>query len=159
MSQGSGAGLSDEHHEGGKREVEMYVRTYQTLLRSSGEIGLKTLVQAHYNIDSILHPDARASAPDMSAFIYSILRTPVAILSSSRILLGQSEEVFVQAGFQVDQWQSVSASARRRRWFFDGKNTLAVFIASVSDTDDIVPTLVALQIEWNKMHWLLNSDP
>ncbi|HEX9068358.1 MAG TPA: hypothetical protein VF807_06280, partial [Ktedonobacterales bacterium] len=159
VSQGSGAGLSDDHHEGGKREVEMYVRTYQTLLRSSGEIGLKTLVQAHYNIDSILHPDARASAPDMSAFIYSILRTPVAILSSSRILLGQSEEVFVQAGFQVDQWQSVSASARRRRWFFDGKNTLAVFIASVSDTDDIVPTLVALQIEWNKMHWLLNSDP
>jgi uncharacterized protein DUF6909 len=146
-------------HEAGKREVEMYIRTYQTLLRSSGEVGLKALVQAHYNIDSVLHPEARSSNPDMSAFIYAVLRLPIAVLQSSRVLLGQSEEVFAQHGFQVEQWQAASASARRRKWFFDGKNTLAAFIASVSDTDDIVPTLVALQIEWNKFHWLLNADP
>ncbi|MGZ3716313.1 MAG: DUF6909 family protein, partial [Ktedonobacterales bacterium] len=145
-------------HEAGKREVEMYIRTYQTLLRSSGEVGLKALVQAHYNIDSVLHPEARSSNPDMSAFIYAVLRLPTAVLQSSRVLLGQSEEVFAQHGFQVEQWQAVTASARRRKWFFDGKNTLAAFIASVSDTDDIVPTLVALQIEWNKFHWLLNAD-
>src|SRR5215469_3175304 len=149
----------DGRHEAGKREVEMYIRTYQTLLRSSGEVGLKALVQAHYNIDSILHPNARASEPDMSAFIYAILRLPTAILNCSRVLLGQSEEVFSQHGFQVEQWQAVTASARRRKWFFDGKNTLAAYIASVSDTDDIVPTLVALQIEWNKFHWLLSADP
>jgi hypothetical protein len=148
----------DGHHEAGKREVEMYIRTYQTLLRSSGEVGLKALVQAHYNIDSVLHPEARHGTPDMSAFIYAVLRLPTAVLLSSRVLLGQSEEVFAQFGFQVEHWQAVTASARRRKWFFDGKNTLAAFIASVSDTDDIVPTLVALQIEWNKFHWLLNAD-
>lgn len=146
-------------HEAGKREVEMYIRTYQTLLRSSGEVGLKALVQAHYNIDSVLHPEARSNTPDMSAFIYAILRAPTAILHTNRVLLGQSEEVFAQHGFQVDQWQAVTASARRRKWFYDGKGTLAAFIASVSDTDDIVPTLVALQIEWNKFHWLLSADP
>jgi hypothetical protein len=151
--------LLDGLHEAGKREVEMYIRTYQTLLRSSGEVGLKALVQAHYNIDSVLHPEARHSAPDMSAFIYAILRMPTAILQTSRVLLGQSEEIFGQHGFQVEQWQAVTSSARRRKWFYDGKNTLAAFIASVSDTDDIVPTLVALQIEWNKFHWLLNADP
>lgn len=145
-------------HEAGKREVEMYIRTYQTLLRSSGEVGLKALVQAHYNIGSVLHPEARSSNPDMSAFIYTVLRLPTAVLQSSRVLLGQSEDVFAQHGFQVEQWQAVTASARRRKWFFDGKGTLAAFIASVSDTDDIVPTLVALQIEWNKFHWLLNAD-
>lgn len=150
---------TEELHEAGKREVEMYIRTYQTLLRSSGEVGLKALVQAHYNIDSILHPQARSSEPDMSAFIYAVLRLPSAILNCSRVLLGQSEEVFTQHGFQVEQWQAVTASARRRKWFYDGKNTLAVYIASVSDTDDIVPVLVALQIEWNKFHWLLNADP
>ena len=149
----------DGLHEAGKREVEMYIRTYQTLLRSSGEVGLKALVQAHYNIDSVLHPEARSNTPDMSAFIYAVLRVPTAILQCSRVLLGQSEDVFAQQGFQVEQWQAVTASARRRKWFFDGKNTLAAFIASVSDTDDIVPTLVALQIEWNKFHWLLNADP
>src|SRR5579859_2601579 len=63
-------------HEASKREVDMYIRTYQTLLRSSGEVGLKALIQAHYNIDSILHPDARSSNPDMSAFIYAVLRLP-----------------------------------------------------------------------------------
>jgi len=57
----------DEHHEAGKRDVEMYIRTYNTLLRSSGEISLKALVQAHYNIDSSLHPEARSPYPDMSA--------------------------------------------------------------------------------------------
>ena len=150
--------IAEEEHEAGRREVEMYIRTYQTMLRSSGDVGLKTLVQAHYNIDSVLHPNARDSDPDMSAFIYTVLRLPTAILRCSRVLLGQSDDVFAQHGFKVDQWQAVSASARRRKWFYDGKNTLAVFIASVSDTDDIVPILVALQIEWNKFHWLLNAD-
>src|SRR6185437_15923682 len=112
----------EERHEAGKREVEMYIRTYQTLLRSSGEVGLKALVQAHYNIDSVLHPQARSSDPDMSAFIYTVLRLPTAILQCSRVLLGQSDEVFAQHNFQVAQWQAVSASARRRQWFFDGKN-------------------------------------
>ena len=158
-AESQGTDSLDGLHEAGKREVEMYIRTYQTLLRSSGEVGLKALVQAHYNIDSVLHPAARSNTPDMSAFIYAVLRVPTAILQCSRVLLGQSEDVFVQQGYQVEQWQAVTASARRRKWFFDGKNTMAAFIASVSDTDDIVPTLVALQIEWNKFHWLLNSDP
>ena len=149
----------NQYHEAGKREVEMYIRTYNTLLRSSGEISLKALVQAHYNIDSSLHPDARSPYPDMSAFIYSVLRLPSSIIHCDLVLLGQSEDVFLQQGFQVDSWQAVTASARRRKWFYDGKNTLAAYVASVSDTDDIVPILVAFQIEWNKMYYLLNADP
>ena len=146
-------------HEAGKRDVELYIRTYNTLLRSSGEISLKALVQAHYNIDSSLHPEARSPYPDMSAFIYSVLRLPVSIIHCDLVLLGQSEEMFLQQGFHVDTWEGVTASARRRKWFYDGKGTLAVYVASVSDTDDIVPILVAFQLEWNKMHYLLNADP
>jgi len=149
----------DRHHEAGKRDVELYIRTYNTLLRSSGEISLKALVQAHYNIDSSLHPEARSPYPDMSALIYSVLRLPVSIIHCNLVLLGQSEDVFLQQGFHVDGWQAVTASARRRKWFYDGKETLAVYVASVSDTDDIVPILVAFQIEWNKMYYLLNADP
>src|SRR5213592_3982230 len=149
----------DGRHEAGKRDVEMYIRTYNTLLRSSGEISLKALVQAHYNIDSSLHPEARSPYPDMSAFIYSVLRLPAAIINCNLVLLGQAEEVFVQQGFHVDSWEGVTASARRRKWFYDGKETLAVYVASVSDTDDIVPILVAFQIEWNKIYYLLNAEP
>jgi len=74
--------IAEEEHEAGRREVEMYIRTYQTMLRSSGDVGLKTLVQAHYNIDSVLHPNARDGDPDMSAFIYTVLRLPLAVLQS-----------------------------------------------------------------------------
>jgi hypothetical protein len=148
----------EKYHEAGKRDVELYIRTYNTLLRSSGEISLKALVQAHYNIDSSLHSDARKPYPDMSAFIYSVLRLPTEINQCDLVLLGQSEEVFLQQGFHVDRWQAVTASARRRKWFYDGKETLAVYVTSVSDTDDIVPVLVAFQIEWNKIFYLLNQD-
>src|SRR5437660_3906383 len=146
------------HHEAGKRDVELYIRTYNTLLRSSGEISLKALVQAHYNIDSSLHPEARSPYPDMSALIYSVLRLPASIIHCNLVLLGQSEEVFQQQGFHVDRWEAVTASARRRKWFYDGEETLAVYVMSISDTDDIVPILVAFQIEWNKIFYLLNQD-
>jgi hypothetical protein len=149
----------DRSHEAGKRDVDLYIRTYNTLMRSSGEISLKALVQAHYNIDSSLHPQARSPYPDMNAFIYSVLRLPASIIHCNLVLLGQSEEVFQQQGFNVDGWHAVTASARRRKWFYDGKETLAVYVASVSDTDDIVPILVAFQIEWNKLYYLLNADP
>lgn len=149
----------ERRHEAGKRDVELYIRTYNTLLRSSGEISLKALVQAHLNIDSSLHPDAHSEYPDMSAFIYSVLRLPPSIIYCNLVLLGQSEEMFLQQGFHVNDWENVTASARRRKWFYDGKETLAAYVASVSDTDDIIPILVAFQIEWNKMYYLLNSDP
>jgi hypothetical protein len=55
-------------------------------------------------------------------------------------------------GAEILSWEAVKAPARRRRWYHDGKNTLAVLIASTSDIDDLVPTLVAFQIEWNKLH-------
>ena len=35
--------------------------------------------------------------------------------------------------------------------------TLAVLLASTSDLDDAIPTLVAYQLEWNKLHALLRA--
>src|SRR5206468_5821404 len=49
------------------------------------------------------------------------------------------------------EWTEAEAPARRRRWFESGDGTLAVLLASASDVDDLVPTLVAFQIEWNKI--------
>src|SRR2546426_12820548 len=95
----------------------------------------------------------------MSAFIYSVLRLPTSIIHCDLVLLGQSEQVFLQQGFHVDTWEAVTAPARRRKWFYDGKDTLAAYVASVRDTDDIVPILVAFQIEWNKIYYLLQPDP
>ncbi|MCL4458760.1 MAG: hypothetical protein M1136_04500 [Chloroflexi bacterium] len=148
-----------ETYPAGKQEVELYIRTYNTLLRSSGEIKMKALLQAHLNIDSSLHPNARNSAPDLTAFIYCTLRLPPCIMQTRRVVLGQSAEVFSEQGFgDVERWPAVKAAGRRRKWFFDGQHTLAVYIASASDVDDLIPILVAFQIEWNKFYRLLNAD-
>src|SRR4030042_1195358 len=77
-------------------EVELYLRTYYSLLRSPAEVQIRTLEEAN-----------------------------------------------------------AGARARRRRCFFNGRETLACFIASRSDIDDVIPMLTAYQIEWNKMHALL----
>jgi hypothetical protein len=42
--------------------------------------------------------------------------------------------------------------------YYDGEETLGVYIASISDIDDIVPMLTAFQIEWNKMHTLIGMQ-
>ena len=95
----------------------------------------------------------------MSALIYSILRLPEQLIAETElVIMGQSEWVFSQNGYpDVEEWQTVSAPARRRRAYWNGEETLALYIASRSDIDDIIPKLTAFQIERDKMHLLLNQ--
>ena len=50
-------------------EVELYQRTYNTLLRSSGETHLRVLEPAHRAMGSSLHPLAASDEPDLGALI------------------------------------------------------------------------------------------
>jgi hypothetical protein len=110
-------------------------------------------------MESSLHPDARSTDPDISAFVYSTLRLPDCIKDVNHVVLGQSEDVFIQKGIgDIRTWQPVAAKARRRRTYFDGSNTIAYFIASGSDIDDLIPILTAFQIEWNKLHRRFQGD-
>src|SRR5205809_4798250 len=139
--------------------VELYTRTYNTLLRSSGETKLKVLEQSHIGMQSSLHPKAGSAEPDTGALIYALRRLPPSITAVRRIVLGQSADVFKRMlDVDVEKWEMQSAPGRRRRYYFDGKETLAVYIASPSDIDDVIPQLVALQIEWNKLHALLSAE-
>ncbi len=134
-------------------EIELYIRTYYSLLRSTGEIQVRSLEETHAGMGSSLHVGADDPSPDISALIYAALRLPPCIACTRLVLLGQSDEVFNRGGYpRVEHWQPVSAPGRRRKMFFDGEETLAAFIASVSDIDDMIPMLVAYQIEWNKLH-------
>jgi hypothetical protein len=95
---------------------------------------------------------------DMGAFLYAVRRLPSAIIQARQVLLGQSARGFRNAlGADVYGWERVKAPARRRSWFHDGSGTLAVLLASHSDIDDLLPTLVAFQIEWNKLHRVLRN--
>ncbi|HKC19596.1 MAG TPA: hypothetical protein VKE27_08180, partial [Candidatus Dormibacteraeota bacterium] len=144
----------------GKHAVELYVRTYTTMLQSSGDIKVESLVQAHLGMGSVLHPLAAQPQSDMGALLYAVRRLPAAISSCRRVVMGQSPQGFrAVMGADILEWEAVKAPARRRRWYHDGKNTLGVLIASSSDIDDLVPTLVAFQIEWNKLHRSLQDVP
>src|SRR5215217_104727 len=140
------AGLSSD-------EVELYHRTYTTLLRSSGETRLRVLEPSHAAMNSSLHPLANTSEPDLGAFMYAMRRLPANIYSANPVVMGQEAVEFRRHGIgNLDDWTPLDAPARRRRWFDDGTGTLAVLLASTSDLDDLIPTLVAYQIEWNKLH-------
>jgi hypothetical protein len=132
-------------------EIQLYQRTYTTLLRSSGETQLRVLESSHRATRSSLHPLADSEEIDLGAFIYSVRRLPDCILGARVVLMGQNAEVFAQHGIDLDSWRESEALARRRHWHDDGAGTLAVLLASSSDVDDLVPTLVAFQIEWNKI--------
>lgn len=142
----------------GSEEIELYMRTYYSLLRSSHTIQLETLVETHKTMESSLHVGARSASPDVSALAYASQRLPLVMPEVDDIVLGQIEKLFLDAHYPVTSWTQVSAPGRRRRMHYDGKRTLAVFIASRSDIDDLIPMLTAYQIEWNKLHDLLQSE-
>jgi hypothetical protein len=146
------ASPTDEHSGRLSDEVELYQRTYNTLLRSSGETHLRVLEPAHRAMGSSLHPLADSDEPDLGAFIYAIRRLPDTVADGAQlVILGQEKEAFARNGIEIGEWQEVDAPARRRRWYDSGEGTHAILIASASDVDDLIPTLVAFQIEWNKL--------
>ncbi|MEL7371845.1 MAG: hypothetical protein AAFN74_23175 [Myxococcota bacterium] len=132
--------------------IELYIRTYYSLLRSNSDIRVRSLEEAHLFSESSLHLGARESGPDLSAFGYAAARLPACMPDVRKVVLGQSTEAFRSMGFDIESWTRVSAPGRRRPMKYDGAGTLALFIASASDIDDVVPIVTAYQIEWNKVH-------
>ena len=132
-------------------EIDLYIRTYYSLLRSSGDVRVRAFEESHLFARSSLHLGAESLEPDLAAFAYSAGRLPDCMPRVRRVVLGQSLAQFTAAGFAVEEWEIVRTRGRRRPLRFDGKQTLAVFIASASDIDDLVPILTAYQIEWNKL--------
>lgn len=138
------------------KQIDLYLQTLYSLLRTSADVQIRTFEEIHANINSPLHHGARSQSPDLSAFIYATLRLPDCMPVTHTVILGHSAKVFAEHGYtDVETWQKVSARARRRRCFFDGNDTLACFIGSRSDIEDLIPVLTAYQIEWNKLNLLL----
>lgn len=139
-------------------EIELYIRTYYSLLRSSGAIRIRSLEETHSTMQSNLHYLADSPELDASALVYSALRLPDAIVDTHLMVLGQMEDIFSRAGYEIEQWKAVKARARRRKYFFDAATgTMAAFVASVSDIDDLIPCMTTFQIEWNKINLRLKN--
>ena len=57
-------------------EIDRYIRTYVSLLRSSGDVPVRGMEEAHMYSESALHEGARDPRPDVAAFAYSAGRLP-----------------------------------------------------------------------------------
>ena len=108
---------------------------------------------------SSLHALAGVEELDLGAFLYAVRRLPDEVAAARVIVMGQEARDFTRHGIgPLDDWTPLEAPARRRRWYDDGRGTMAVLLASASDLDDVIPTLVAYQIEWNKLRLRLRSS-
>ena len=142
----------------GSAALDVYVRTYESLLRSTGIVEVRAFEEAHAYSQSSLHTGALLPEPDLSAFAYAAARLPDDIVDTELVVLAQSHELFEAHGYEIRSWPAVKTRGRRRPTRY-ADATLAVFIASESDVDDFVPIITAYQIEWNKMHELLRALP
>jgi len=138
--------------------IRLFMRTYYSLLRTTDAVPIQSLVESYLAMASSLHIHARENKADVSALVYTGLRLPVCMPQVETILLGQTVDVFEKHGYTVDDWERVGTPGRRRRMHWDGGDTLAVFLSSRSDVDDLIPILVAYQIEWNKIHAQLRNS-
>ena len=88
-------------------EIDLYIRTYYSLLRASGDVRVRAFEEAHLYSRSSLHLGAEEPEPDLAAFAYSAGRLPDCMPSIRRIVLGQSLAQFADAGYPIESWQVV----------------------------------------------------
>src|SRR3981081_4636106 len=101
-------------------------------------------------MESTLHPRARDQRPDAAALTYVGLRLPPSMPKVRLGLLSTSIEAIQSRGVDLTSWRPQAAPARRRRQLYDGGERVAILVSSPSDLDDVIPALVAYEIEGNK---------
>ncbi|MCF8043817.1 MAG: hypothetical protein K9K65_07215 [Desulfarculaceae bacterium] len=155
--------LSPEEHrldlDGGKA-VRHYLECYRRQGPDGCAMRLADLEPAHLQMDSSLHHLADPEEVCASALLYAASRLPRCMPQVQTVALAVQPNAFADHPWgDVSAWQPVAADKRRRRAFFDGRNRLAMLVSSLSDIDDLIPSLCAYQIEWNKLHQRLARSP
>src|ERR1051325_9826992 len=73
----------------GRDAINLYVRTYTTILRPHGDVPVRAFEAAHQGVGSSLHPGAASEDPDPGAFIYAAQRLPSCIAAVERVVTAQ----------------------------------------------------------------------
>ena len=139
------------------RKSAIFIKAYRTFLSAEGKMDIDQIVGLYKDMAPTLHKKASLKDIDIEAFIYSFLRLPQVMHEVNNIILAQTDDIFHREGYKIEFWTEVAAPARRRKMYYNNEGTLAIFINSVTDLDDVVCLLTSFQIEWNKMHAVLQS--
>jgi len=128
-------------------EIDLYIRTYYSLLRSSGDVRRARLFEEAH-LSSKLEPSPRGTGPQPPTSRRSPTRrrgSPTACPGSAGSCWGRARSSSHRPAIRSTGWQTVRQPAVERRPLrWDGGETLAVFIASASDIDDLVPIVHGL---------------
>jgi len=138
-------------------KTRAFTSAYRSSLKKNGTCTIDQFVDLYKQMGPSLHKHASTEQIDIEVFMYAFLRLPRVIHEAQEIVMAQIAESFDREGFAIDMWEEVQAPARRRKMYFDGEKTLAVYINSVTDLDDMVGLLTSFSIEWNKIHERLRS--
>ena len=143
----------------GSEEIALYTRTYYSLLRSSREVKLKTLIEAHAHPIRAAHPCRFGRTGYVGVHLWTAAH---ARLSRQRCQAGRHGAITTRL---YRAWLSRcgnvaarSSTCQASTLLLRRQSTLAVYIASRSDIDDIVPTLTAFQIERRKLRRRFRHD-
>ena len=142
--------------DGGK-PVHEYLDAYHDPDRRGEELFLSELAPMHGRLRSSLHRGADSDEVAVAAFLYAASRLPGCMLWVERVELAFNRPALRNREGGHALWRQVEAAKRRRLSYFDGKRRLVMLVTSPSDLDDIIPGLMAFQIEWNKMHRKLKA--
>src|SRR5258705_2854210 len=102
-------------------EIDLYIRTYYSLLRSSGDVRVRAFEEAHLYSRSSLHLGAEDPSPDLAAFAYSAGRLPDCMPRIRRLVLGPSPMPFRAAGLPIMRWPVVRIRGTQRQTRSDGR--------------------------------------
>ncbi len=131
--------------------IDLHLRTYRSALRSSKKVDISTLIPTYLKMKPLIHQKAESDQIDRQAFNYALHRMPKEILNTKLIVIGQIKDIFINSGYDLDQWQEVEAPKRRRRiYYHPQKQILACLTTSISDVDDIINLVICLEIELEK---------
>ncbi|MFA6518913.1 MAG: hypothetical protein WCV93_04690 [Candidatus Shapirobacteria bacterium] len=123
------------------------------LLDSGNFFPLSNLFPTYVEISPSLHRLLSGSEVDFAALNYAIDRLPPQIFETEKVIFGQEDADFLKAKiYNLDRWATVSAKSRRRQYrFHPGEKTLLVYLASDSDLEDFINTLISLSLEAKKI--------
>jgi hypothetical protein len=139
------------------RSTELLIKNHLDLsyqLLDAGQLfPLSNLFPTYLAIAPSLHRLASTKESDLAALSYAVDRLPPEIFQVKKVIFGQEDADFVKAGiYNLSRWTPVSAKSRRRQYLFHpSEKALLVYLASDSDLDDFINTLISLAIESQKI--------
>jgi len=146
--------------------IREFIDSYYRQLLNQKDISLSAFVPGYRKVNPSIHQFLNDPGHlDVSALSYALERLPPDIFEARKIVMAVTDHGMESGGFYIDSglktglWQkSVAVRRRRRSYFHPSSGTLAFFVTSPSDVDDIVNCTLAFNLEWQKLSLLLGDS-